>query len=57
MTTYDEYYEQCMADNPTQTTTINGVEVELTYEECCQACSDWATMKVAQDQAEPQTKA
>lgn len=57
MTTYDEYYEQCMADNPTQTTTINGVEIELTYEECCQACADWATMKVAQDQPQPQPEA
>ena len=53
MTTYQEYYEQCMTDNPTQTATINGVEVQLTYEECCQACADWAKMKVEQDNPTP----
>ena len=50
MTTYDEYYEQCMTENPTQTATINGEEIVLTEEECCESCKGWATMKVEQDQ-------
>ena len=50
MKTYDEYYEQCMAENPTQTATINGEEIVLTEEECCESCSSWAQMKVEQDQ-------
>jgi hypothetical protein len=51
MTTQQEYYDQCMAENPTQTVTINGVETVLTYEECCESCTSWAIMKVEQDQA------
>ena len=51
MTTQQEYFDQCMAENPTQTVTINGVETVLTYDECCQSCTDWAIMKVEQDQA------
>jgi hypothetical protein len=51
MTTQQEYYDQCMAENPTQTVTINGVETVLTYEECCESCNSWALMKVEQDQA------
>ncbi len=49
MTTYDEYYAQCMANNSTQTATINEMSVELTYEQCCEACANWAKMKVEQD--------
>jgi hypothetical protein len=54
MKTYDEYYEECMTENPTQIATINGEEVVLTEEECCQSCSDWAQMKVQQDQLQTQ---
>lgn len=53
MTTYDDYYNECMTDNPTQTATINGEEVELTYEQCCEACAAWAQMKVEQDNSTP----
>jgi len=53
MTTYDEYYEQCLAENPEQVETVNGVEIPLTEEESCQACAAWAQMKVDQDNAEP----
>jgi hypothetical protein len=55
MKTYNDYYNECMAENPTQTQTINGEEHELSYDECCQACADWATMKVEQDQANQPT--
>ena len=56
MTTQQEYYDQCMAENPTQTATINGVEVVLTYDECCESCTNWAIMKVAQDEAPTPSK-
>ena len=57
MTTQQEYFDQCMAENPTQTETINGVETVLTYDQCCESCTNWAIMKVEQDKAEtPPTK-
>ena len=42
MTTQQEYFDQCMAENPTQTETINGVEIVLTYDQCCESCTNWA---------------
>ena len=53
MTTQQEYFDQCMAENPTQTETINGGEIVLTYDQCCESCTNWAIMKVEQDAAEP----
>ena len=52
MTTQQQYFDQCMAKNPTQTQTVNGVETVLTYDQCCESCTNWAIMKVEQDEAE-----
>ena len=54
MTTQQEYYDQCMAENPTQTETINGVETVLTYDECCESCNEWALMRWYQDNPDEQ---
>ena len=54
MTTKEQYAEQCRADSPEMTQTVNGVARKLTQAEYDEAVEAWALMRWYQDNPDKQ---
>lgn len=54
MKTQEEYANECRANNPTMTETVNGVERKLTETEYDSAVEAWALMRWYQDNPDQQ---